>query len=53
MIETKKETEKTILVCFLNKRSKDTFNVKDSFAELRFLAETAGAEVLKTFLPIS
>ena len=49
MIETKKETEKTVLVSFLNKKNKDILNLKESQDELKFLAETAGAEVVKTY----
>lgn len=53
MIDTKKETEKTILVVFSSKKSRDLFDVKESLNELKFLAETAGAKVVKTFYQTS
>lgn len=49
MIDTKKETEKTVLVSFLSKKNKEVINLKESQDELRFLAETAGARVVKTY----
>jgi GTPase len=49
MIETKTNREKTVLVHFSSKRNKDSFNIKESLQELKFLAETAGANVVKTF----
>lgn len=49
MIETRKESEKTILVCYSNRFDKKHFHSEKSLDELRFLAETAGAEVVNTF----
>lgn len=47
--ETKEESEKTVLVCYSNKRDKKNYHSEDSLEELKFLAETAGANVIKTF----
>jgi len=47
--ETKEESEKTVLVCYSNRRDKKNLHSEDSLDELRFLAETAGANVVKTF----
>lgn len=47
--ETKKEIEKTVLVCYSNRRDKKNYHPEDSLTELKFLAETAGAEVAGTF----
>ncbi|MBK8552523.1 MAG: GTPase HflX [Ignavibacteria bacterium] len=47
--ETKKEIEKTVLVCYSNRRDKKNYHPEDSLTELKFLAETAGAEVVGTF----
>ncbi|HMS65069.1 MAG TPA: GTPase HflX [Ignavibacteria bacterium] len=49
MNETAKEIEKTVLVCYSNRRDKKNSHTEDSLDELKFLAETAGAEVVKTF----
>lgn len=49
LIETKEETEKTVLVCYSNRKDKKNYHPEDSLEELKFLAETAGAEVVKTF----
>lgn len=49
MNETRKEIEKTVLVCYSNRRDQKNFHSEDSLEELKFLAETAGAEVVKTF----
>lgn len=49
LIETKKQTERTVLVCYSNRRDKKNFHEEDSLNELKFLAETAGAEVINTF----
>ena len=49
MNETRKEIEKTVLVCYSNRRDKKNYHSEDSLEELKFLAETAGAEVVKTF----
>ena len=49
MIETKKKTEKTVLVCYSNRKDKRHYHNYDSLYELKFLAETAGAEVVKFF----
>lgn len=49
MHNTKKESEKTVLVCYSNKNAKNTLHTEESLTELKFLAETAGAEVIGTF----
>ncbi len=49
MIDTRKQSEKTVLVCYSNKHDKKNFHSEDSLEELKFLAETAGAEVTETF----
>lgn len=49
MIETRKQSEKTVLVCYSNNHDKKNYHQEDSLDELKFLAETAGAEVVKTF----
>jgi len=49
LIETSKQPEKTILVCYSNRRDKKNFHHEESLNELKFLAETAGALVVKTF----
>ena len=47
--DTKEESEKTVLICYSNRRDKKNYHSEDSLDELRFLAETAGANVIKTF----
>ena len=47
--ETKKPSEKTVLVCYSNRKDKKNYHPEDSLTELKFLAETAGAEVVGTF----
>lgn len=47
--ETSKPSEKTVLVCYSNRRDKKNYHSEDSLEELKFLAETAGADVIKTF----
>lgn len=49
MIETKKQSERTILVCYSNRRDKKNLHSEDSLNELKFLAETAGADVVRAF----
>ncbi|MBX7046101.1 MAG: GTPase HflX [Ignavibacteria bacterium] len=49
MLETAKQLEKTVLVCYSNKYDKKNFHSEDSLEELKFLAETAGAVVIKSF----
>lgn len=49
MIETKKEKEKTVLICYSNRKDKRHFHHFESLYELKFLAETAGAQVEKFF----
>jgi len=49
LIETKKENEKTVLVCYSNRKDRKHFHSEESLEELKLLAETAGAEVVKTF----
>jgi hypothetical protein len=52
MLETAKELEKTVLVCYSNKSDKENYHSEDSLLELKFLAETAGAVVMKIVLSI-
>lgn len=49
MYETEKQKEKTVLVCYSNRRDKKNEHPESSLFELKFLAETAGAEVVKSF----
>jgi len=49
LIETKKKSEKTILVCYSNRKNVKMKHTFESLYELKFLAETAGAEVVKLF----
>ncbi len=49
MIDTKKKSEKTILVCYSNRKNVKLKHTFESLYELKFLAETAGAEVVKLF----
>jgi GTP-binding protein HflX len=49
LIETRKQLEKTVLVCYSNKSDKKNFHPEESLEELQFLAETAGADVVNTF----
>ena len=49
MIETKKDVEKTVLVYFAVKDGKNTNDHVQALEELRSLAETAGADVIKTY----
>jgi GTPase len=53
LIETKKELEKTVLVYFAVKEDKNTFDHVQSLDELKSLAETAGAKVVKTYYQFS
>jgi GTP-binding protein HflX len=50
LIETRTKEERTILVCHSIKRDQKKFHSEDSINELIFLAKTAGAEVIKTFV---
>jgi len=49
LIETQKQSEKTILVCYSNRNDNKNYHPKESLEELKFLAETAGANVIRTF----
>ncbi|HEY5536888.1 MAG TPA: GTPase HflX [Ignavibacteria bacterium] len=49
MINTHKQKEKVVLVCYINKKEKSIIPLKETLDELSFLAETAGAKVVKTF----
>lgn len=49
MINTHKQKEKAVLVCYINKKGKSIIPLKETLDELSFLAETAGAKVVKTF----
>ena len=49
MINTHKQKEKAVLVCYINKKEKSIIPLKETLDELSFLAETAGAKVVKTF----
>ncbi len=53
MIETRKELEKAVLVYFSLKEGKSSFGHVQSLDELKSLAETAGAEVVKSFYQFS
>jgi len=53
LIKTAKDTEKTILVCFSVKKDKDSFKYEDSLDELKALAETAGAVVVRSFFQVT
>lgn len=47
--DTQKKSERTVLVCYSKRKDKKHFHSEDSLIELKFLAETAGAEVVETF----
>ena len=49
LLETKKNSERTVLVCYSNKSDKENYHSEESLKELKFLAETAGANVVETF----
>lgn len=49
LINTAQEREKAVLVCFSVKGDPKHHHPEDSLDELKFLAETAGADVIKTF----
>lgn len=49
MIDTRKESEKTVLVCYSNRKNKKHYHYEETLEELKFLAETAGADVVKTY----
>ncbi|HLT24816.1 MAG TPA: GTPase HflX [Ignavibacteria bacterium] len=49
LIETSQERERTVLVCFSVKGDPKHYHPEDSLNELKFLAETAGANVVKTY----
>ena len=49
MLDTAKEIEKTVLVCFSTKSDGPNYHTEESLEELKFLAETAGAKVMKSF----
>jgi len=49
LINTHKQKEKVVLVCYINKKEKSIIPLKETLDELSFLAETAGAKVVKTF----
>lgn len=49
LIETTQERERTVLVCFSVKGDPKHHHPEESLDELKFLAETAGANVVKTF----
>lgn len=49
MIDTAKKSEKTVLVCYSNRSDKKNYHPEESLDELKFLAETAGAEVVNEF----
>lgn len=53
MLETRKEIEKTVLVYFSVKDGKNSYDHIQSLNELSSLAETAGAEVVKSFYQFS
>lgn len=49
MIETGKKLERTVLVCYSNSRDPKNYHTEESLEELKFLAETAGAYVVRSF----
>ena len=49
MIETAEGLERTVLVCYSNRKDKKNLHSEESLEELKFLAETAGAYVVKNF----
>ncbi len=49
MLETAKKLERTVLVCYSNRKDKDNYHSEESLDELKFLAETAGAYVVRSF----
>jgi GTP-binding protein HflX len=49
LINTHKQKERAVLVCYINKKGKSIIPLKETLDELSFLAETAGAKVVKTF----
>jgi GTP-binding protein HflX len=49
LLETHKQKERAVLVCYINKKEKSIITLKETLDELSFLAETAGAKVVKTF----
>ncbi|MBK6504473.1 MAG: GTPase HflX [Ignavibacteria bacterium] len=49
MIETAEGLERTVLVCYSNRKDKKNLHSEESLEELKFLAETAGAYVVKSF----
>ncbi|MCU0372618.1 MAG: GTPase HflX [Ignavibacteria bacterium] len=53
MINTREEKEKTVLVYFSVKSGKNSYDHIRSLDELKFLAETAGADVVKTYYQFS
>lgn len=53
MLNTKKEIEKAVLVYFSVKDGRNSYEHIEALNELSFLAETAGAEVIKSFYQFS
>jgi len=49
LINTRKDSEKTVLVCYSSRKDKKHFHYEETLEELKFLAETAGADVVKAF----
>ena len=49
LLETHKQKERAVLVCYINKKEKSIITLKETLDELSFLAETAGAKVVKTY----
>jgi GTP-binding protein HflX len=49
LIETQKQSERTVLVCHSNRSDTKNFHSEESLDELKFLAETAGAYVIRSF----
>ena len=49
MIETQKQSERIVLVCHSNRSDTKNFHSEESLDELKFLAETAGADVIRSF----
>jgi GTP-binding protein HflX len=49
LIETREKEERTVLVCYSHKTDIRNSHTEESLEELKFLAKTAGAKIVKTF----
>lgn len=50
MIDTAKTEERTVLICYSSKKERNKSHSEESIDELAFLARTAGANVIKTYI---